>query len=328
MPEQESRLPTGSPPRSPSRSSGTAGSGTASPFYKIYECQYWKDGRCLRGENWSYVHAHICPGKKGICHPYLDGNCCFTDKNCYYQHLPIPLRKYEMLARKTANFQELLRRVEFQAKKFQNNKEKSDPTTMEGLTQAVKSSHITTEENTPTCTVILPAEKKAGAKYSFVPESKGFLDLPAEFLCPIGQTIMNDPVVTEAGKTYDRSMIEIWLTQNDIDPLTRRRISAKLVPNQAMKKMIRAYKNERRGPTWKSKALEEWGPEDVGDYIRARGKAACWGEYAKTLVNEEVDGSTLLSYQDLDALLEDFPLIKRPHARNLSLGIRNLILHR
>ena len=35
--------------------------------------------------------------------------------------------------------------------------------------------------------------------------------LKQEFLCPIFQTIMIDPVLTDDGHTYEREAIEKWL---------------------------------------------------------------------------------------------------------------------
>ena len=35
-------------------------------------------------------------------------------------------------------------------------------------------------------------------------------NVPNTFLCPIGHTVMVDPVMTEDGHSYDRQFIEQW----------------------------------------------------------------------------------------------------------------------
>ena len=61
-------------------------------------------------------------------------------------------------------------------------------------------------------------------------------------ICPINQTIMNDPVVTPYGITYERSAIEDWLKKNDTDPIAKKHLTKDmLVTNYALKSVIKDY---------------------------------------------------------------------------------------
>lgn len=69
-------------------------------------------------------------------------------------------------------------------------------------------------------------------------------DIPNEYLCPILLQLMEDPVMTEDGQTFDRSAIEQWFrTNTNKSPLTGARLSStRLIPNFALKKLIEDYK--------------------------------------------------------------------------------------
>ena len=45
-------------------------------------------------------------------------------------------------------------------------------------------------------------------------------DAPEELLCPLTHELMVDPVMTQGGHTYERVVIERWLTTHNTDPLT------------------------------------------------------------------------------------------------------------
>ena len=63
--------------------------------------------------------------------------------------------------------------------------------------------------------------------------------IPNEFLCPIGLTIMKDPVIGPDGHTYELTAITEWLLQHDVSPITRQQMSInRLRPNIALRKMI------------------------------------------------------------------------------------------
>lgn len=57
--------------------------------------------------------------------------------------------------------------------------------------------------------------------------------VPAEFVCPITQEMMQDPVSTVDGHTYERAAIERWLTRKRTSPLTGSVLpSTTVIPNQ------------------------------------------------------------------------------------------------
>ena len=67
-----------------------------------------------------------------------------------------------------------------------------------------------------------------------------------DMTCPISYAVMQDPVITADGHTYERASIAKWLKQNDRSPLTNIRLKHKrLTPNIAMKKMITALESQQ-----------------------------------------------------------------------------------
>ena len=63
------------------------------------------------------------------------------------------------------------------------------------------------------------------------------------FICPINQTLMEDPVITPYGTTYERSAILNWLKKHDTDPLTKKRLTKDmLITNYALRSAIQEYK--------------------------------------------------------------------------------------
>ena len=79
---------------------------------------------------------------------------------------------------------------------------------------------------------VAAAEKKKGKKKRARPP-------PTEFLCPITQELMSDPVSTCDGHTYERAAIERWLSRHVTSPLTGAALPSKaLVPNISLRKLI------------------------------------------------------------------------------------------
>ncbi|KAJ9547931.1 hypothetical protein OSB04_020474 [Centaurea solstitialis] len=70
--------------------------------------------------------------------------------------------------------------------------------------------------------------------------SSSMASCPREFLCPISNKLMRDPVIVSSGKTYDRFVIEQWL-KSDIwtCPKTKEALTRTiLTPNHLIKKLI------------------------------------------------------------------------------------------
>ena len=62
---------------------------------------------------------------------------------------------------------------------------------------------------------------------------------PQEFMCPITQEVMSDPVSTVDGQTYERSAIARWLARKKTSPLTGMALeTTALIPNHALRKLI------------------------------------------------------------------------------------------
>ncbi len=88
-------------------------------------------------------------------------------------------------------------------------------------------------------------------KYSCIKDVIEFLEsaletymdsAPKEFICPITQSIMEDPVIDEDGGTYERVAIEKWFDAHDTSPLTNVVLeSKKVIPNRALKSLIDSY---------------------------------------------------------------------------------------
>jgi hypothetical protein len=74
---------------------------------------------------------------------------------------------------------------------------------------------------------------------------KQMLEVPEEYIDPITQEIMCDPVFTSDGHTYERQSIKLWLKKHDTSPLTNMSLeSKKLVPNLLLKKQIAEFREK------------------------------------------------------------------------------------
>jgi hypothetical protein len=68
---------------------------------------------------------------------------------------------------------------------------------------------------------------------------------PDEFLCPISYELMEDPVITPAGITYEREVAEDWIGKHHTEPTLRDKMPMEikdLVPNLGLKAAIEWYK--------------------------------------------------------------------------------------
>ncbi|GFR44211.1 hypothetical protein Agub_g5394 [Astrephomene gubernaculifera] len=65
--------------------------------------------------------------------------------------------------------------------------------------------------------------------------------VPDHFICPITNVLMEDPVITSAGITYERYAIERALAKDQRDPIARMPISPELIPNRALQDAIEHY---------------------------------------------------------------------------------------
>lgn len=66
--------------------------------------------------------------------------------------------------------------------------------------------------------------------------------VPDEYLCPITQSVMTDPVLGSDGRTYERSAITEWLRTHNTSPITREVMTAtSLKPNYALRSLIERH---------------------------------------------------------------------------------------
>ena len=67
------------------------------------------------------------------------------------------------------------------------------------------------------------------------------------FICPISLEVMEDPVITADGSSYERASIEVWFKKTDRDPLTNEIVTSKvLIPNKTLKSAIQATRELQR----------------------------------------------------------------------------------
>lgn len=70
-------------------------------------------------------------------------------------------------------------------------------------------------------------------------------EITNEFYCPISQDIMDDPVITSDGHTYERECIIKWFKRNNTSPLTGEILkTTNIIPNITLKKIITDYKEK------------------------------------------------------------------------------------
>ena len=63
-------------------------------------------------------------------------------------------------------------------------------------------------------------------------------DVPTFLLCPLTKKLMKDPVLTELGKTYERSAIEEYYRKNKQPERIK-----KLYPNIAIKHLVEQFEH-------------------------------------------------------------------------------------
>lgn len=76
------------------------------------------------------------------------------------------------------------------------------------------------------------------------------IKIPKQYRCPISFELMEDPVMTALGQTYDRKNIENWLKTHDTDPLSNDVLPNKiLTTNYFAKKAISSWQEKQKETT-------------------------------------------------------------------------------
>ncbi|KAJ5071105.1 morn repeat-containing protein [Anaeramoeba ignava] len=67
--------------------------------------------------------------------------------------------------------------------------------------------------------------------------------IPQNFICPLTNQIMNDPVIADDGRTYERNAILKWFKNHDTSPVYKemKLSSTNLIPNLELKKQIQNF---------------------------------------------------------------------------------------
>lgn len=74
-----------------------------------------------------------------------------------------------------------------------------------------------------------------------------FSSVPPEFICPLTELVLDDPVTLETGQTFERSAITIWFSKgNGTCPVTRKTLECQSIPlsNFILKRVISKWKLE------------------------------------------------------------------------------------
>eukprot|EP00299_Pterocystis_sp_00344_P010723 c4874_g1_i1.p1 GENE.c4874_g1_i1~~c4874_g1_i1.p1 ORF type:complete len:314 (+),score=70.64 c4874_g1_i1:19-960(+) len=75
-----------------------------------------------------------------------------------------------------------------------------------------------------------------------VPPVSCRIPIPNSMLCPIGLSVMRDPVVAADGHSYERENIEKWFSNHSSSPKTMLPLAHKsLLPNQSLKEAIEKF---------------------------------------------------------------------------------------
>ncbi|KAL7563434.1 hypothetical protein ACA910_016530 [Epithemia clementina (nom. ined.)] len=70
--------------------------------------------------------------------------------------------------------------------------------------------------------------------------------VPSKFYCPLTLTIMEDPLMTREGHSYEKSAILTWLSTHDTSPLTREPLEvSQLLSNHALRSEIHAWRERK-----------------------------------------------------------------------------------
>ena len=71
-------------------------------------------------------------------------------------------------------------------------------------------------------------------------------DTPSRFICTMSQDVMEEPVMTADGFSYERSWIERWLRDNNTSPRTNMPLAHKLLtPNHDLKALIEEWREKQ-----------------------------------------------------------------------------------
>ncbi len=73
--------------------------------------------------------------------------------------------------------------------------------------------------------------------------------IPANFICTLTLEAFDDPVVSNDGHTYSRSVIEHWFSLQQTSPMTNERSdNTQVLPNHTLRKAIEEWRGKQPLP--------------------------------------------------------------------------------
>ena len=73
---------------------------------------------------------------------------------------------------------------------------------------------------------------------------------PDDYLCPITQELMSDPVIAADGHAYERKDILQWIERKATSPMTGAALTTTQVfPNHMLRRQIIEWKEQNGGPS-------------------------------------------------------------------------------
>jgi len=148
--------------------------------------------------------------------------------------------------------------------------------------------------------------------------------VPAEFLCPITQEAMEDPVILADGRSYERSAIETWLRTSQRSPMTGATLEhTHMLSNINLKALIEDWKDTHTveaAVREEETAMQELPRSELAAF-RTRLEGAFQQEDGLTLVvervqlvyNQELTSSFQRKRVDLQRLRGQCPVVTRYH---------------
>ena len=138
-------------------------------------------------------------------------------------------------------------------------------------------------------------------------------EAPPEFICSLSLDVMNDPVVTADGFSYERVMIEEWFKERTTSPLTNAILPNKnLVPNMLLRKQIMEWRDKQTVSIFADRVVIDNSATGI------LGKGA-WGVVRKGTLR--IGGKTvpvaIKTIPDADKSADEVALMFAPEIKNL-----------
>eukprot|EP00466_Bigelowiella_natans_P001400 jgi/Bigna1/139275/aug1.49_g13983 len=302
-------------------------------------CRKYLLGKCYYTENACYFQV-------GLCKQFISKVIILLVS----QHIPFPIAMYEELAVSTKNYAELEVKVQSYLQEQRNRKFR--PLKMGHVKQSVAS-----DQKRFSKVISRPTEDRLSKDMlsSIPPTTKQIMKTsPFKTLSPLRATSQNtSSSVTEPDYKRSSGNLSYWSLQaSPVHPPHRSspvagstRTKSNSISSSANTFKIRCEKAEAESDgehsslatglserscdsmmknivgiskIMKNKAMNTWTCDEVHEFVSSLGAAKQWPQYAELLKEEGVDGATLQFYKAPEALLEDFPVIKRGHARVLA----------